>query len=173
MTLTDATSSDDNATGRQGTLATLLRYLSPQAGKAALMALLLLAGIGLQLWIPQILRLFIDGALEGQATAQLQRLALVFLAVALGHQLLAAGATYLAADVGWTATNRLRGELARHLLGLDMAFHTSRTPGEMIERIDGDITALSNFFSQFSVRVFGGLLLLLGILGLLWLENPG
>ncbi|HEX7005112.1 MAG TPA: ABC transporter ATP-binding protein [Trueperaceae bacterium] len=155
-----------------GTLATIARYLRPQAGKALLMATLLLAGIALQLTIPQILRLFIDGAMEGVATARLQQMALLFLAIALGHQLLAAVATYVAADVGWTATNQLRGELAGHVLGLDMSFHTSRTPGEMIERIDGDITALSNFFSQFSVRVFGGLLLLVGILALLWVENP-
>jgi ATP-binding cassette subfamily B protein len=157
---------------KQGSLATLARYLRPQAGKASLMALLLLAGIGLQLWIPQILRSFIDGALSAVATAELHGMALLFLAVALGHQLLAAAATYLGADVGWTATNQLRRELASHCLSLDMSFHTSRTPGEMIERIDGDVTALSNFFSQFSVRVFGGLLLLLGILVLLWVENP-
>jgi ATP-binding cassette subfamily B protein/ATP-binding cassette subfamily C protein len=56
----------------------------------------------------------------------------------------------------------------RHLLDLDMAYHKDRTPGEMIERIDGDVTALSNFFSQFSVRVFGALLLLLGSLGVFW-----
>ena len=169
MTLTN---DDSERTARSNTLGTLTRYLRPQAGKAAVMAGLLLAGIGLQLWIPQLLRLFIDGAMEGMPIPQLQRMALLFLGIALGHQLLAAVATYVAADVGWTATNQLRGELAGHVLDLDMAFHTARTPGEMIERIDGDVTALSNFFSQFSVRVFGGLLLLLGILVLLWIENP-
>jgi ATP-binding cassette subfamily B protein len=157
---------------QQGSLATLARYLRPQAGKAGLMGLLLLAGIGLQLWIPQILRDFIDNAMAAAPVAQLRGTASWFLAIAFGHQLLAAVATYVGADVGWTATNQLRRELAGHILGLDMSFHTSRTPGEMIERIDGDVTALSNFFSQFSVRVFGGLLLLLGILVLLWIENP-
>ena len=42
----------------------------------------------------------------------------------------------------------------------------------MIERIDGDVTALSNFFSQFSVRLIGAGLMLVGILTLLWLETP-
>jgi ATP-binding cassette, subfamily B, bacterial len=41
----------------------------------------------------------------------------------------------------------------------------------MIERIDGDVTALSDFFAQFSVRVLGGMLLLVGILTVLWIEN--
>jgi ATP-binding cassette, subfamily B, bacterial len=75
------------------------------------------------------------------------------------------------AAVGWTATNALRSDLARHCLGLDLGFHKSRTAGEMIERIDGDVTALSDFFAQFSVRVLGGMLLLVGILTVLWIEN--
>jgi ATP-binding cassette subfamily B protein len=172
MTSTSLNPDGSSSDRQQGSLATLARYLRPQAGKAGLMALLLLAGISLQLWIPQILRDFIDNAMAAAPVAQLRVTAIWFLAIAFGHQLLAAVATYFGADVGWTATNQLRRELAGHILGLDMSFHTSRTPGEMIERIDGDVTALSNFFSQFSVRVFGGLLLLLGILVLLWLENP-
>ena len=47
-------------------------------------------------------------------------------------------------------------------------FHKARTPGELIERIDGDVTALANFFSQFVIQVLGSLLLLLGVLVVLW-----
>ncbi|HET6781129.1 MAG TPA: ABC transporter ATP-binding protein, partial [bacterium] len=65
---------------------------------------------------------------------------------------------------GWTATNLVRADLALHCLRLDLSFHNAKTPGEMIERVDGDVTHLSRFFSQFAVRVFGNLLLLLGVL---------
>ena len=136
------------------------------------MATLLLVSTGLQLLVPQILRFFIDTARAGGSLESLTRAAFLFLGVAVVTQLLSAAATYYAADVGWTATNAMREDLARHCLGLDMSFHTSRTPGELIERIDGDVTALSNFFSQFSVRVFGGALMLIGILVILWLESP-
>jgi len=159
--------------------ALLGRYLAPQAGVAALLALLLFAGIGLQLLVPQVLRRFIDtasgaaaGTVEGGAAAALSGLAGVFLAVAFGTQLLGGAATVLGAAVGWTATNLLRRDLVEHCLSLDMTFHAARTSGEMIERIDGDVTALSDFFAQFAVRVLGGLLLLAGILVVLWLENP-
>jgi ATP-binding cassette, subfamily B, bacterial len=164
--------------------AMLGRYLAPQWRAAALLALLLLGSIGLQLLIPQILRRFIDAAAAsatGAAAAaavgplaalSLPGLALLFLGVALVTQVLGAGATYAGAAVGWTATNFLRRDLARHCLSLDLGFHKSRTAGEMIERIDGDVTALSDFFSQFAVRVLGGMLLLVGILVVLWLENP-
>jgi ATP-binding cassette subfamily B protein len=151
--------------------ALLVTYLRPQWKKALLMALLILAATALQLLVPQILRFFIDTAFEGGALQTLLQAAGFFLAVALFNQLFSAGATYTGANVGWTATNAMRSDLTRHCLKLDMAFHTARTPGEMIERIDGDITALSNFFSQFSVRVFSAALLLVGILVVLWFED--
>ncbi len=152
-------------------LGLLRRYLLPQRGKALLMSLLVLAAVGLQVLVPQLLRRFIDGALAGDAAERLTALALLFLAAALVTQVLNALATYVAADVGWTATNTLRQDLTEHTLALDMSFHNSRTSGEMIERIDGDITSLSEFLSRFTVRVFGGVLLLVGILVVLWLEN--
>ena len=133
-------------------------YLRPQWRRVALMAALLLTSIGLQLVVPQILRFFIDTARTGGSLDALVRAAVWFLVIAVVTQLLSAAATYYAADVGWTATNAMREDLARHTLALDMSFHTARTPGELIERIDGDVTALSNFFSQFSVRVLGGVL---------------
>jgi len=49
------------------------------------------------------------------------------------------GQTYLSADIGWSAANLLRADLFRHTLDLDMAYHKGRMPGEMIERIDGDV----------------------------------
>ncbi len=147
------------------------RYLSPYRLKVALLATTLFVGIGLQLLAPQIVRTFIDEAAAGSALGELVRLALYFLGAALANQLLAALATYLSADVGWSATNTLRLDLFRHTLRLNMRFHKDRTPGELIERIDGDVTHLSNFFSQFVVRVAGSLLLVLGILGLLWRED--
>ena len=54
-----------------------------------------------------------------------------------------------------------------------MGFHKAHTPGELIERIDGDVIALSNFFSAFIIKVVGNATLLLGILVLLWREKCG
>src|ERR671920_73944 len=73
-------------------------------------------------------------------------------------------ATWLGESVGWTATNALRADLTRHCLGLDLTFHKDRTPGELIERIDGDVTALATFFSQLVIQVLGNILLAVGIL---------
>jgi ABC-type multidrug transport system fused ATPase/permease subunit len=62
----------------------------------------------------------------------------------------------------------LRTDLTLHCLRLDPGFHKARTPGELIERIDGDVTAMANFFSQFVIQIAGNLLLLIGVLGVMW-----
>jgi ATP-binding cassette subfamily B protein len=148
----------------------LLDYLRPQQRRVLMLGLLLLTNIVLQLINPQITRQFLDQALAGAAMNTLTTLAILFIAIALIQQVVAVGATYLGENVAWTATNLLRYDLARHCLRLDMAFHTEHTPGEMIERIDGDINALSQFFSQFVLQVLGNALLLVGILILLFRE---
>jgi ATP-binding cassette, subfamily B, bacterial len=145
-----------------------LRYSRPLRRQSALLALLILASIALQLVNPQIIRYFIDAATgeagSGMETAPLIWAALIFLAAALLLQGVSVAATYVGEDIGWRATNQLRGDLARHCLQLDMGFHHEHTPGEMIERIDGDIMDIAVFFAQFVVRVGGNLLLLLGVI---------
>ena len=58
----------------------------------------------------------------------------------------------------------MRIDLADHSLRLDMGFHKDHTPGEMIERLDEDVSALGRFFSQLVVMVGGNLLLVVGVL---------
>ena len=149
----------------------LWTYLRPQKTLVAVVAVSLLGNIGLQLVSPQMLRFFIDEALEGSAVSRLIGVALLFTVVALVQQAVNVVATYTSGRVGWTATNALRGDLARHCLGLDMSFHNRHTPGEMIERVDGDVEELGSFFSTFVVHILGSILLLAGILVLLFREE--
>ena len=150
----------------------LAHYLRPQAGRVALAAVLLLAAIALQLANPQIIRYFLDTAQTGGAGRGLLLAALAYIGFAVFQQIMNLGASYTSQQVSWSATNRLRTDLALHVLRLDMPFHKRHTPGELIERIDGDVTQLSNFFSQFSIRLLSNALLVLGILVLLARENP-
>ncbi len=147
----------------------LRHYLRPQRARVAVLAILLLSSIALQVANPQVIKRFIDRAVAGEPG--LVGLAALFLIVAISHQAFMVTARWLAEHIGWTATNELRRDLAAHVLDLDMGFHKEHSPGELVERIDGDVTALSNFFSQFSVQVLGNLLLLLGVLVLLTRES--
>jgi ATP-binding cassette subfamily B protein len=149
----------------------LRRYLDQQRGAVLLMGLLLLASIALQLAGPQIVRGFIDAAQSGAGEGVLIRAALVFIGVSVAQQLLGALARYWSARVAWTATNELRADLSTHLVQLDLGFHTAHTPGELIERVDGDVNALSGFFSSFAVQLAGSVLLLAGVLTVVFRAN--
>lgn len=146
----------------------LVTYLRPQRLRVTLLALLLLTSIGLQLLNPQILKRFIDSATTGGADRTLALAAGLFLAIAIIQQVFTVASTYLSENIAWSATNALRADLLLHCLRLDQSFHKKRTPGELIERIDGDVTALANFFSQLVIQVLANVLLLAGVLVILW-----
>ncbi|GAK40601.1 multidrug ABC transporter ATP-binding and permease protein [Paenibacillus sp. TCA20] len=146
----------------------LLKYLKPVKGRLLLLLVMLLTSTGLQLLNPQIVQRFIDTAAGGGLLATLFQLAGIYLVVAVVNQLITVAVSYFGNDVSWRATNQLRGDLLKHCLRLDMKFHNVKTPGEMIERVDGDVTAISNFFAMFIVQVIGSFVLLAGILGFMF-----
>ena len=156
----------------RGYMDLLRRYLRPMKRRVAFLALVLSGGIALQLLNPHLLRLFIDGAIAGTPQERLVRIAGLFILAALGHQFLAAYGRYLGEDIGLRATNELRGDLVHWCLRLDMAFWRATRPGELIERADGDVELLANFFSQFVVGLLANLALLAGILVVLLREDP-
>jgi len=146
----------------------LSRYVLPYRRLVVSLCVLVLATIGLQLVNPLILRQFIDDAQAGRPLGTLSLLAGLFLGVAILAQVVSVAETYVAQNLGWLGTNRLRVDLALHCLRLDPPFHAAHTPGELIERIDGDVLTLANFFSRFVVYVLGNGLMVLGVLVLFW-----
>lgn len=150
----------------------LLRsYLGPLWRRTALLGVLLVLGVALELLNPQIARYFIDAAQAGGTVDLLVGAAILYIGVALVGQIVAVADTYLAESVGLEATNALRADLTTHCLDLDMPFHDARTPGEMIERVDGDVAALANFFSRFVLSLGASALMLIGVLVLLYRED--
>ncbi|MBN2389435.1 MAG: ABC transporter ATP-binding protein, partial [Anaerolineae bacterium] len=149
----------------------LAHHIRPQKLHFAILTVLLLSSIGLQVFNPQIMRSFIDAAQTGAEARVLLMSAVAYIGLALTQQVIAIGASYFGETVAWTATNALRGELARHCIYLDMTFHNETPPGKLIERIDGDVMELSNFFSQLVIRIIGNVLLLMGIIVALLLED--
>jgi len=149
----------------------LADHIRPQKRRFVLLAIMLFSSIGLRIFAPQIMRRFIDSALAGEALSTLTWTAIAFIGIALIQQGVHIAVTYLGENVAWTATNDLRAELAEHALKLGMKFHNDHTPGELIERIDGDVTELATFFSQFALNLIANGLLLIGILVTLSLED--
>src|SRR5436190_17221460 len=145
----------------------LAHYLRPQWPRMVLLAAILCGTIGVQVVTPLVASHFIDRATSGGALRGLIFLALLTIGLALAGQGVAVAETYVAENVSWAATNALRADLLTHLLRLDASFHTAHTPGELIERVDGDVATLARFFSRFVVYVLGNGLLVLGMIALL------
>ena len=146
----------------------LARYLRPLGPQMGLLAVILCGAIGVQLVTPLVASHFIDQATSGGALRDLIFLALLTMGLALAGQGAAVAETFVAENVSWAATNALRADLVAHLLRLDASFHTAHTPGELIERVDGDVATLARFFSRFVISVLGNGLLMVGVLGLLY-----
>ncbi len=151
--------------------ALLNRYLHPQRGRVLWLATVLLVKIALTLINPQIMRSFIDDALAGGDQGSLIQTAVLFLIVAFASQGITVLTSYLSEQTAWSATNALRVDLVEHCLSLDRTFHNAHTPGELLERIDGDVSKLTNFFTQFVVNIIANTLLLIGVMLLLFRED--
>ncbi|MET1071444.1 MAG: ABC transporter ATP-binding protein, partial [Umezawaea sp.] len=144
---------------------TLLRaYLGPQRASVVVMVVLLVLSILLEIAEPRIVAHFIESVQLGRPQSALVAIALLFLGVAAFRQIGRVIAAYASERVSWTATNAAREDLAAHVLDLDLSFHESRSPGELIERIDGDVNQVAEFFSSLIVHLVGSVLLVIGIL---------
>ncbi len=147
----------------------LKTYMQPQKKAVALLSMLIISSIALQLINPQLVRRFLDAVETGRSLRELLITAGIFMGIAVVAQVIKVAATYIGENVAWTATNELRADLALHCLRLDMSFHKTHKPGELIERVDGDVNKLANFFSQLVIQLFSNLLLMAGVIVLLWL----
>ena len=130
----------------------------------AVLVTLLLTFVRLEITGTLIIRHFVDSAVAGKPIALLMRTASAFVVVALLTQGGGIAEAYVAECLGWVTTNRMRRDLMQHCLSLDMAFHKSSKPGEMIVRLDTDVAELSNFFSRMFLNVGASLMLPVGVL---------
>lgn len=142
-------------------------YLKPHRFRTILLGSLIAMTVGIRLISPQIIRRFLSAVESTVAVQTLFGLAGLFILIAFVEQGFSISTTYLSEDVGWKATNQLRKDLAQHVLQLDLSFHQNHSPGVLVERLDGDVTTLSRFFSEMAFSLLANLLLFTGILVLL------
>lgn len=139
------------------------RLIWPDARRYGSLAVVVVGSSLLALVGPIILREIIDRAESGAALSTLGGLGVLFLLTSIASQGLALLVSYLATTDAWQTANALRLQLAGHVLGLDHEFHRSHSPGELIERIDGDVTSVSDFLAVVVVRVLAAVVLVVGV----------
>jgi ATP-binding cassette, subfamily B, bacterial len=134
-------------------------YVRRVRGQAALLGALLLTITLLQVLNPQIVRLYIDRAVARGSISLLIWMAVAYIIIAIVVQVTQIWATYIGENFAWGITNSVRADLTEHCVGLDYQFHQDHTPGELIERVDGDVTTLANLLSTAFLVIVSNLLL--------------
>ena len=142
----------------------LIALLRPDARRWVGLGALVATGSLLLLTGPLVVRQIVDRATAGADSAELARLAVVFLAIAVVTQVVAVVVARRATIAAWRTTNDLRMRITRHVLGLDHEFHRRHTPGELIQRVDGDVTSVADFLGQVVPKAAGGVMLVGGVL---------
>ena len=126
--------------------------------------MLLAIGSALALGGPLVVRRIVDQASAGTTSADIMRLAIVYLVIAVTAQAITVAVSWFATITAWRTTNQIRLRLARHVLGLDHEFHRQHTPGELIQRVDGDVTSVSDFLGRVVPRAVGATLMIVGMI---------
>ena len=152
------------ATSRWRALAALMR---PDSRRWLGLGFLVALASALSLAGPLVVRRIVDLASDGTTAARLTSLALVYLGLAVATQLILVAVSWFATVTAWHTTNQIRLQLAGHVLGLDHEFHRRHTPGELIQRVDGDVTSVSDFLGRVVPRVVGAAAMVVGMVTVL------
>ncbi len=153
--------------------------------------LIMLVGVGMDLFIPQITQPFIDDVLSnapgrtpwfasltawlGVAATGVSGL-LVIVALRLGVNGLAAGmaatSSRLAAVLGTKVTFDLRQTVYDKLQELSIRFHDERSPGALMNRCIHDVAGFRDFIWQMTNGILRSLLMLAGAIFLMFAVSP-
>jgi ABC-type multidrug transport system fused ATPase/permease subunit len=120
---------------------------------------------------PVVVHRIVDDARDGVSADTVLMLAFGYLVVALLAQLANVVVVWLGTATAWRTTNELRLRLTAHVLRMDHGFHRRHTPGELIQRVDGDVTALSDFFGVVLPKVLGATMMLVGVVVVLLVKD--
>ncbi len=149
----------------------LASYLRDERPRAVGLAILLLASQLVPLAEPLLLKGFVDQATADAALELLIAIALAYIGVALLAQVLAVVVTRFGTILAWRVTDRMRSDVATHVLSLDHAWLSRHSPGQLIERVDGDITGISEYYSQVVLQVVAAGIMLAGVLVLVTAQD--
>jgi ABC-type multidrug transport system fused ATPase/permease subunit len=141
----------------------LTTYLRPERARLLVLGVVLLVAALAPVAGPVLLGYAIDAALRGEPTGDLVAIAAVFLLVTVGADALQVVVTWQSVHLAWRVGNRLRLDLARHALRLDLDWHSRHSAGLLIERLDGDVEAIVTFSSTAVLQLIGNGLLLVGV----------
>ncbi len=142
----------------------LAAYLRPERARLLGLGVVLLVATLAPVAGPVLLGHAIDAALRGEPSGDLLAISIAFLVVTVGADALQVVVVWRSVHLAWRVGNRLRLDLARHPLPLDLDWHGGHSPGLLIERLDGDVEAIVSFSSTAVLQLVGNAILLVGVI---------
>ncbi|MBK48715.1 MAG: ABC transporter [Acidobacteria bacterium] len=148
-----------------------LGYVVPYWRRLLLVFVLSLLSTGLALYVPYLSRSLVDGALLGGDGNALRRIVLTFAIITVASFALnvVSGLRYtrVSADILFD----MRLALYRHLQRLSPRFFASTRLGDIMSRINNDISEIQRVASEVVLATLGNVIFLAGSLGMLvWLD---
>jgi ABC-type multidrug transport system fused ATPase/permease subunit len=152
----------DRASGRRAR-AWLWPLVRPHRSLVALGSLAVLVQTGAGLAMPYLVKVAIDGGVVPGRVEVLNRVAVVYLALA-GVQFLAGRVETLAvARAGQRVLFSIRTKLFRHLQTLSLDFYERERTGSLVARMTSDIDAMSDLVTDGLVTLVTGLITMVGV----------
>ena len=145
----------------------LVDLVRPELARYAMLSAAVTTTALLPLVGPLLIGRIVDDVADGAGPGTVIRYGLAFLAVTVAAQLISVATTWYGNTIAWRTANELRLSLTRHVLGLDHEFHRTHTPGELIQRIDGDVTSVSDFLGRVLANIAAAILTVVGVLAVL------
>ena len=152
-------------------LGRVLAYVAPYWKRLSLVLVLSLAGTVLSLFVPYLSKLLVDSALLGQNLDALLRIIGLFVGITAASFAMnvVSGLRYtrVSADILFD----MRRKVYRHLQRLSPRYYAETPLGEIVSRINSDISEIQRVASETALAWLGNVIFLVGTVGMLiWLD---
>ncbi len=149
----------------------MLAYVQPYWTHLVLAAISLVAISLLGLAMPLAVKQLVDLVVVSQDFSQLNRIALILLAIFALRSAFAAGQTYLIAWVGERVVANLRREIYEHLLSLSLGFFAGRPVGELLSRLSNDVQVIQSAVTSNLVILLQQIVTVVGVILIVGIMN--
>ncbi|MDD3000773.1 MAG: ABC transporter ATP-binding protein [Candidatus Riflebacteria bacterium] len=155
----------------QSTFRRLLPYFKPHLSKLILAIGCMLTVTAVHLARPMVLRVIIDKAVPQQNIELAMKYAGLFLAfLALGAIAMTMRVRIMA-RMGAEIVAKIKTEVFEHILSQGVSFFDKNQPGRLISRTESDVDQIKSMFTQESMQVFSSIMLVVGTIAFLFMEN--
>ncbi|MFN8510216.1 MAG: ABC transporter transmembrane domain-containing protein [Deinococcaceae bacterium] len=150
----------------------LLAFVRPYRWALSISIVSAAISSGLTLVFPKMMGQLVDGTLLQQGTTvQLDRAALVLLAVFAVQAIFNFLRTFFSAQAGEGVVADLRSKLFDHIIHLPLHFFETRRTGEISSRLSSDATVVQGLISQDLNQLITQVFILIGGITLLFIQN--